>query len=127
MRLLFTFPMRVIGLLVVGLLLFAASPASAKKTKKTDDVLAIDLRGRKRAADDPVLRRYGKKAEYVAVWPKVAKKSSSSSVKPVKKPTKQAKPRPANDDDDDDVIAKRPAKAKKSKPADEEVVIIIED
>lgn len=128
--------------LAVGLLFTAgAADAKKKKSSRSDDLELRESykRGKKRSASDPVLRRYGKKAEYVAVSDyearskkrsrkadkaeKVAKISKIS--KASKKAKKPAKPIIEEEilviEEDPPVAKKKPAK--KLKPAADEITI----
>jgi hypothetical protein len=127
--------------LIVGLL-FAATPADASKRKsKSDDAEMKEAfkKGRKRSASDPVLRRYGKKAEYVLAsdYEERSKKRSQAKASKAEKPVKvkqPKRPKPVEvDEDEDEVVvieedapkklAKKPAKKSKPQPDDNEVTI----
>lgn len=125
--------MRIAIVLALASLLFSADPASAskKKTKRSDDIEAVETRGPKRSKNDPVLRRYGKKAEYVVVSDYDERKarakseanaedSEPSAKKAKAKPVKSAKKAPKPIADDEVVIIIEDEPPKKSKTADDD-------
>ncbi len=130
---------------LVGLLFVGPADAAKKKAKSDDAALT---KGRKRSADDPVLRRYGKKAQYVAVnnytektkKPAKAEADEADEPKPMKA-AKKLKAKPAKVVADEEILvieetpAKKPAMTKakktKAKPAkvadDDEEIVVIEE
>ncbi len=112
-----------IAAMIVIASLLASGAADAKRNRSskvtTSDNDGVS-RGKKRTADDPVLRRYGKKATYVAVVDYKSKSKSKAKAKASRV-----------DSDNDDVKPAKMAKKSKAKavkaPVEEEVIVIEEE
>jgi hypothetical protein len=147
------------AVLIVGLLVSGSPAGASKKKTKADDALVLEdgkrpvkrraksdtddsvatKKLRKRSADDPVLRRYGKKAEYVVATDyRGEKRAKPVDGEPVAKPIKK-KAKPAKVTDEEIVVieetpAKKKPKAKPAKAApkaapkaDDDEIVVIEE